>query len=471
MSGSYTGSFTATGDVTAYSDEALKENIVPAPIGMIDSLRGVEFTWKEDGKLGSGVIAQEVEKVLPHLIHDHEDGHKSVNYNGLIAYLIEEVKALREEVGCFVTLPSSGRISAKDINVEYRRWGSSNYEGRFRLYEDGRNLITLGKPAKYSHFYGKSFAQPINSSISGGSFTTSGGNKIGTITNTNAQGCMTINSPATGTYGNTVTYMFVGAGGGGGGGGRSHHYESNGSITGGGGGGGGVVKGTKTAAAGNTYCGKPGKAGAGGTSKNRGTSGGLTTIAVTGLNQTTANGGGGGGSHGNGTNYHGYAGGCGGGGGGRYGTSNIGNGGNGNQGGNGGQGNTGGAGGGGGMNSAGGGGRVGSSDSSRYGGNGGGGINVSPLALWCWWRRSLWRIGSGGSAGNGGGGAGGKSVGGTGQATAGSKQGGGGGGGGATSSGAGAEAGKAESSQHNQVSTFRNKHEGHIQSSGLQARG
>ena len=99
MSGSYTGSFTATGDVTAYSDEALKENIVPAPIGMIDSLRGVEFTWKEDGKLGSGVIAQEVEKVLPHLIHDHEDGHKSVNYNGLIAYLIEEVKALREEVG------------------------------------------------------------------------------------------------------------------------------------------------------------------------------------------------------------------------------------------------------------------------------------------------------------------------------------------------------------------------------------
>lgn len=98
MSGSYTGSFTATGDVTAYSDEALKENIVPAPIGIIESLRGVEFTWIEDGKQGSGVIAQEVEKILPHLIHDHEDGHKSVNYNGLIAYLIEEVKSLKAEV-------------------------------------------------------------------------------------------------------------------------------------------------------------------------------------------------------------------------------------------------------------------------------------------------------------------------------------------------------------------------------------
>lgn len=99
MSGSYTGSFTATGDVTAYSDETLKDNIVTAPIGMIESLRGVEFTWKEDDRLGSGVIAQEVQKVLPHLVHEHEDGGLSVNYNGLIAYLIEEVKALKEEVG------------------------------------------------------------------------------------------------------------------------------------------------------------------------------------------------------------------------------------------------------------------------------------------------------------------------------------------------------------------------------------
>ena len=99
MSGSYTGTFTATGDITAYSDENLKGNIVTAPIGMIDSLRGVEFTWNEDGKMGSGVIAQEVEKVLPHLVIDHEDGHKSVNYNGLLGYLIEEIKSLREEVG------------------------------------------------------------------------------------------------------------------------------------------------------------------------------------------------------------------------------------------------------------------------------------------------------------------------------------------------------------------------------------
>jgi hypothetical protein len=98
MSGSYTGAFTASGDITAYSDENLKKNITTAPCDVIEQLRGVEFEWKEDGRFGSGVIAQEVEQVLPHLIHGHEDGHKSVNYNGLIGYLIEEVKALKAEV-------------------------------------------------------------------------------------------------------------------------------------------------------------------------------------------------------------------------------------------------------------------------------------------------------------------------------------------------------------------------------------
>jgi hypothetical protein len=44
------------------------------------------------------VVAQELEKVLPHLVHEDADGMKSVSYNGLVAYLIEEVKALKSEV-------------------------------------------------------------------------------------------------------------------------------------------------------------------------------------------------------------------------------------------------------------------------------------------------------------------------------------------------------------------------------------
>ena len=98
MSGSYTGDFTASGNITAYSDERLKDEISTASIGMIDSIRGVEFTWAESGRQDSGVIAQELEKALPHLVHDNEDGMKSVNYNGLIGYLIEEIKDLKARV-------------------------------------------------------------------------------------------------------------------------------------------------------------------------------------------------------------------------------------------------------------------------------------------------------------------------------------------------------------------------------------
>ena len=98
-----TGSLTATGTITgtdciATSDERLKDNISTAPVGLIDKLHGREWDWTESGKTGSGVVAQELEEVLPHLVHTDDDGMKAVSYNGLIAYLIEEVKALKAEV-------------------------------------------------------------------------------------------------------------------------------------------------------------------------------------------------------------------------------------------------------------------------------------------------------------------------------------------------------------------------------------
>lgn len=346
-----------------------------------------------------------------------------------------------------MAIPNTGPISARAINVEFNRWGGQNYEGRFKLSADGAALINMSASTRisYSNFRGKSNDKAIDSSISGGSFTTSGGNKIGTITNTNAQGCMTINSTAKGSYSNMLTLMAVGAGGGGGGGGRSHHYESNGSIVGGGGGGGHNFNKTQNASTGQQYCGQPGKAGAGGTSKNRGTTGGRTTISWPGASATGSNGGGGGGSHGNGANYNGLQGGNGGGGGGRYGTSNIGYGGTSNQNGkSGGQGNSGGGGGGGGSNSNGAYASPGGNDSLKKGGNGGGGLNVSPFGVYgAGGGGGNGGNGPGGTGGNGGGGAGGRSVNGYGSATAGTKQGGGGGGGAATSNGAAAEAGKA----------------------------
>jgi len=90
------GTITAT-DFVATSDERVKDNVTTAP-RVIDQLHGREWEWSESGEKGSGVVAQELEQVLPHLVLTDDEGMKSVAYNGLVAYLIEEVKALRAEV-------------------------------------------------------------------------------------------------------------------------------------------------------------------------------------------------------------------------------------------------------------------------------------------------------------------------------------------------------------------------------------
>ena len=97
MSGSYTGNFTATGNLTAYSDERLKSNVetIPNALEKVNALRGVSFD--KDGERGLGVIAQEVEKVLPELVLDGEE-YKSVAYGNMVGVLIEAIKELTKEV-------------------------------------------------------------------------------------------------------------------------------------------------------------------------------------------------------------------------------------------------------------------------------------------------------------------------------------------------------------------------------------
>tara|TARA_Y100000114_G_C11469116_1_gene190004 strand:- start:148 stop:468 length:321 start_codon:yes stop_codon:yes gene_type:complete len=95
------------------SDVALKENIVniPSPLEMIKKINGVFFDWKdsfikakggEDGyfvrKHDVGVIAQDVEKVMPEVVGTRPDGIKAVKYDRLVTVLIEAVKELTEEV-------------------------------------------------------------------------------------------------------------------------------------------------------------------------------------------------------------------------------------------------------------------------------------------------------------------------------------------------------------------------------------
>ena len=85
-------------DFNSLSDVVLKENIttVESALDKVSQLRGVKFDWKESGLPSYGVIAQELEEVLPELVHGTDP--RTVNYNGIIGVLIEAVKELTAEV-------------------------------------------------------------------------------------------------------------------------------------------------------------------------------------------------------------------------------------------------------------------------------------------------------------------------------------------------------------------------------------
>ena len=92
---SNSGTVTATGDVVAYSDERLKTNIETLDGSKVYKMRGVTFI--KDNQQGSGVIAQELEKVAPELVNN-ESEYKSVAYGNLTGYLIEAIKELKTEI-------------------------------------------------------------------------------------------------------------------------------------------------------------------------------------------------------------------------------------------------------------------------------------------------------------------------------------------------------------------------------------
>ena len=96
-------SVVASDNITAYSDERLKENIevIPNALQKVEHIRGVTFTrndQEDKEKTHAGVIAQEVEQVLPEVVDTDEEGIKSVAYGNMVGLLIEAVKELKQEV-------------------------------------------------------------------------------------------------------------------------------------------------------------------------------------------------------------------------------------------------------------------------------------------------------------------------------------------------------------------------------------
>ncbi len=94
------GNITATGNITSASDITLKENIelILDPIEKVKELSGYTFNKKGEDLRMVGLIAQEVEKVLPEAVHENQEGLKSLAYGNLVALLVECVKKQDERI-------------------------------------------------------------------------------------------------------------------------------------------------------------------------------------------------------------------------------------------------------------------------------------------------------------------------------------------------------------------------------------
>jgi hypothetical protein len=103
------GQLDVEGAVVAYSstvsDERLKENIAPVEnaLEIVKQLNGVSFNYKKDGKPAVGLIAQEVEKVVPSAVQEteilgHDGEYKILEYTQLIGVLVEAIKDQQEQI-------------------------------------------------------------------------------------------------------------------------------------------------------------------------------------------------------------------------------------------------------------------------------------------------------------------------------------------------------------------------------------
>lgn len=97
---SATGDFTASGDITAYSDRRLKENIraIPNALGKVKQLTGCTFTRKDTGQVGTGLIAQDLQEVLPEAVLTSDDGTLSIAYGNVVGLLVEAIKSLDSRI-------------------------------------------------------------------------------------------------------------------------------------------------------------------------------------------------------------------------------------------------------------------------------------------------------------------------------------------------------------------------------------
>ena len=99
----YTDEISNSGQITSAtyfysSDAALKEDIqtIENPLEKVQALRGVSYKWKDTGRKDIGLVADEVQKVLPELVVENE--HKQMDYGHMIGLLVEAIKEQQKEI-------------------------------------------------------------------------------------------------------------------------------------------------------------------------------------------------------------------------------------------------------------------------------------------------------------------------------------------------------------------------------------
>jgi hypothetical protein len=87
-------------NVFATSDERLKTNVttIEDSVGKVLQLRGVNYRSLQDNKINIGVIAQEIQEIIPEVVQENSDGYLSVSYGNITGLLIEAIKELKLEI-------------------------------------------------------------------------------------------------------------------------------------------------------------------------------------------------------------------------------------------------------------------------------------------------------------------------------------------------------------------------------------
>ncbi|MBY0427809.1 MAG: tail fiber domain-containing protein, partial [Alphaproteobacteria bacterium] len=120
------------------SDRRLKDNIKQsAGLDLVMKMKGVSFTWKKDGTKSDGVIAQEIEEVMPEAVATDPKGFKTVNYDVMFAPIIESIKELKsmldkmgEKLAQLFT-----RVDAHDAELKALHDEMKKLQGEFTAYK------------------------------------------------------------------------------------------------------------------------------------------------------------------------------------------------------------------------------------------------------------------------------------------------------------------------------------------------